>query len=96
MSQPQLYPRRWNKFPIVYRGDAQRIAHRYHLQPEQLFGDTRGRSLVAHARQELMHCLHTKHELSFTEIGRLLNRYRRTVAYGVKQHSERKSKHRRR
>ena len=43
----------------------------------------RGTPREAQARQALMYLLHEVHQLSYTDIGHLLGRYRKTVSHGV-------------
>lgn len=70
---------------------ATRVSHETGVPYDRLLMPTRGRWKEALARQLLMYLLHQKpYDMNFTDIGRCLNRYRRTVSHGVNLISQRR------
>ena len=71
--------------PMRYRRACRAVAKEFKMAPEVLLSPTRGRPEQAVARQAFMYVLQTKYNLSFTEVGRLIGRYRKTVSHGILQ-----------
>lgn len=66
------------------------VARAFLTSPESLLSTTRGTPHVAIARQTLMYCLYyARDELTFTRVGELLGRYRKTVSHGIIQTQKR-------
>jgi len=59
-------------------------AHMFEIPVEELRRDSRGQPAAALARQTAMYICHVNLRLSFSEIGRLFERDRTTVAYAVR------------
>lgn len=83
MTSSSEYRRLQRELPAKYQPEVRRIANDYNVTRESIFSPTRGSPEEAAARQAVMLALHTKHKLSFTQIGKLLGRNRKTVAHGV-------------
>ena len=57
------------------------VANVFSVEPEQLRRSTRGRAKIALARQVGMYIAHVGYGMSLTEVGRLFDRDRTTVAH---------------
>jgi hypothetical protein len=57
------------------------VANAFGIDPILLAQPTRGRVMVAHARQVAMYLAHVEFGLSLTEVGKLFERDRTTVAH---------------
>jgi hypothetical protein len=70
------------RLPTRLRGLIEDIVSKvFAVEPEQLRRATRGRARIALARQVAMYIAHVGYGLSLTEVGRLFERDRTTVAH---------------
>lgn len=65
--------------------EIERIANKYGVTVEQIYGDRRIRN-IAYARQEIYFRIYTHFEMSFPRIGKLLRKNHTTVHHGVRKY----------